>query len=166
MIRRLLAAGTTAVTIAACSGGTRGSPTCGIAALAGPALVTSQLENARAVVTDPPRGVPDSLPTLMIGPKSREIGVVIVSRDAAGRVSMLYRGGGFPARGYGLLVVDDTSQRAMGVLIMDQDEPQRHPAIGTVVGGSTALNLYGVRVDWASVSNPRCPLFGGSATTS
>jgi hypothetical protein len=150
---------------AACGGGTRGSPTCGIATIAGPALITSQLSNARAVVTDPPRGVPDSLPTLIIQPKSRDTGVVIVSRDAAGRVTMLYRGAGFPTRGYGLLVVDDTSQRAMGVLILDQEEPARHPAIGTIVGGSTALNLYGVRVDWASVSNPRCPLFGGPATT-
>lgn len=145
----------------ACSGGTRGSPTCGIAAIAGPALIASQLSNARAVVTDPPRGLPDSLPTLIFQPKSRDTGVVIVTRDASGRVSMLYRGAGFPARGYALLVVDDTSQRAMGVLIVDQEEPKRPPAIGTVIGGSTALNLYGVRVDWASVSNPRCPLFGG-----
>ncbi|HET9384024.1 MAG TPA: hypothetical protein VFO67_02675 [Gemmatimonadales bacterium] len=152
-----------AVSVAACSSGGRGSPTCGIAALAGPALITSQLANARAVVTDPPRGLPDSLPTLIIQPKSRDTGVVIVSRDAAGRVSMLYRGAGFPPRGYGLLVVDDTSQRAMGVLIVDQEEPVRHPAIGTIIGGSTALSLFGVRVDWASVSNPRCPLFGGPA---
>lgn len=154
---------TSAAFVAACSGGGRGSPTCGIAAIAGPSLITSQLANARAVVTDPPRGLPDSLPTLIIQPKSRDTGVVIVTRDAAGRVSMLYRGAGFPLRGYALLVVDDTSQRAMGVLILDQEEPARHPAIGTLIGGSTALNLYGVRVDWAGVSNPRCPLFGGSA---
>jgi hypothetical protein len=147
----------------ACSGGGRGSPTCGIAAIAGPALITTQLANARLVVTDPPRGLPDSLPTLIIQLKSRDTGVVIVSPDAAGRVAMLYRGVGFPTRGYALLVVDDTSQRAMGVLILDQEEPARHPAIGTVIGGSTTLNLFGVRVDWASVSNPRCPLFGGTA---
>lgn len=152
---------TAALLSSACSGGSRGSPTCGIAAIAGPSLITSQLANARAVVTDPPRGLPDSLPTLIIQPKSRDTGVVIVTRDASGRVSMLYRGAGFPPRGYALLVVDDTSQRAMGVLILDQEEPARHPAIGTAIGGSTALNLYGVRVDWASVSNPRCPLFGG-----
>lgn len=156
---------TTTVVGAACSGASRGSPTCGIAAIAGPALITSQLANARAVVTDPPRGLPDSLPTLIFQPKSRDTGVVIVSRDAAGRVTMLYRGAGFPTRGYALLVVDDTSQRAMGVLIVDQEEPTRHPAIGTIIGGSTALNLYGVRVDWASVSNPRCPLFGGPPAT-
>lgn len=149
----------------ACGGGSAGSPTCGIAAIAGPSLITNQLSNARAVITDPPRGVPESLPGLVIQLKSRDTGAVIVGRDAAGKVSMQYRGQGFPPNGYGLLVVDDTSQRAMGVLILDQEEPTRHPAIGTVIGGSTVLNLYGVRVDWANVSNPRCPLFGGPAST-
>ena len=145
-----------------CGRGTGGSPTCGIALLAGPGLITSQLSNARDVLTDPPRGIPDSLPALVIQ-KSNDRGAVIVGRDAEGKVSMQFRGPAFPAQGYGLLVVDDTSQRAMGVLILDQEEPKRHPAIGTVIGGSTALNLYGVLVDWASVNNPRCPLFGGPA---
>jgi hypothetical protein len=90
---------------------------------------------------------------------------VLVGKDAEGKISMQYRGPGFPPRGYGLLVVDDTSQRAMGVLILDQEDPSGHPAIGTIIGGSTALNLFGVRVDWASVNNPRCPLFGGPAST-
>jgi hypothetical protein len=147
----------------ACGRGSGGSPTCGIALLAGPGLVTSQLSNARAVLTDPPRGIPDSLPALVIQ-KSNDRGAVIVGRDAEGKISMQFRGPAFPTQGYGLLVVDDTSQRAMGVLILDQEEPDRHPAIGTVIGGSTALNLYGVLVDWASVSNPRCPLFGGPAS--
>ena len=162
MNRRLLIL---ALVATACGrgGGSAGSPTCGIAALAGPALITSQLGNARAVLTDPPRGVPDSLPALVILQKSRDNGAVIVTRDAAGKVSMLYRGSGFPSRGYGLLVVDDTSQRAMGVLVVDQEEPA-HPAIGSIVGGGAALNLYAVRVDWASVSNPRCPLFGPPTT--
>ena len=147
----------------ACNRGTSGSPTCGIALLAGPSLITSQLTNARAVLTDPPRGLSDSLPVLVIQQKN-ERGAVIVGRDAEGRVSMQFRGPAFPQRGYGLLVVDDTSQRAMGVLVLDQEEPAGHPAIGAVIGGSTALNLFGVRVDWASVSNPRCPLFGGPAS--
>src|SRR6266480_1979386 len=89
--------------VAACGRGSGGSPTCGIAFLAGPSLITQQLGNARAVLTDPPRGVPDSLPALVILQKTRDIGAVLVGR-------------------------------------------------------------YGVRVDWASVSNPRCPLFGGPAT--
>src|ERR1700716_622377 len=147
---------------AACSRGSSGSPTCGIALLAGPSLITSQLTNARAVLTDPPRGIPDSLPALVIQQKN-DRGAVIVGH-AAGKVSMQFRGPAFPPRGYGLLVVDDTSQRAMGVLILDQEEPAGHPAIGTIIGGGTTLNLYGVRVDWASVNNPRCPLFGGPAS--
>jgi hypothetical protein len=145
----------------ACNRGASGSPTCGIAFLAGPGLIASQLQNARAVLTDPPRGLSDSLPALVIQQKN-DRGAVIVGRDAEGRVSMQFRGPAFPQHGYGLLVVDDTSQRAMGVMILDQEEPAGHPAIGTVIGGSTALNLFGVRVDWASVNNPRCPLFGGT----
>lgn len=150
--------------VAACGRGSNGSPTCGIAALAGPSLITSQLSNARAVITDPPRGVPESLPTLVIQPQRNERGAVIAGRDAEGKVSMQYRGQSFPQRGYALLVVDDTSQRAMGVLVLDQEEPQGRPAIGTIIGGSTVLNLFGVRVDWANVSNPRCPLFGPAPT--
>ena len=148
-----------------CNRGTGGSPTCGIALLAGPSMITSQLANARAVVTDPPRGLPDSLPALVIQQKN-DRGAVIVGRDASGKISMQFRGPSFPQRGYGLLVVDDTSQRAMGVLILDQEDPAGHPAIGTVIGGSNALNLYAVRIDWASVNNPRCPLFGGPTQTS
>ncbi len=149
---------------AACGRGAGGSPTCGIAFLAGPGLITSQLTNARAVLTDPPRGIPDSLPALVVQQQKNDRGAVIVSHDAEGKISMQFRGPAFPTRGYGLLVVDDTSQRAMGVMVIDQEEPERHPPIGTVIGGSTALNLYGVLVDWASVSNPRCPLFGGPAS--
>jgi hypothetical protein len=147
----------------ACTRGNSGSPTCGIALLAGPGLITSQQSNARAVLTDPPRGIPDSLPALVIQQKN-DRGAVIVGRDAEGKISMQFRGPSFPSRGYGLLVVDDTSQRAMGVMILDQEEPLNHPAIGTIIGGGTTLNLYGVRVDWASVNNPRCPLFGGPAS--
>ncbi len=116
------------------------------------------------MLTDPPRGIPDSLPALVIQLQKNDRGAVIVSRGAEGKISMQFRGPAFPARGYGLLVVDDTSQRAMGVMILDQEEPADHPPIGTIVGGGTALNLYGVRVDWVSVSNPRCPLFGGPAS--
>jgi hypothetical protein len=160
MQRTLLSLGL--VLVAACSRGSGGSPTCGIAMLAGPSLITSQLTNARAVLTDPPRGIPDSLPAMAILQRN-DRGAVIVGRDAEGKISMQFRGPSFPAHGYGLLVVDDTSRRAMGVLVLDQEEPLRHPAIGTIIGASTALNLYGVLVDWASVNNPRCPLFGGPA---
>src|SRR2546425_1084327 len=151
---------------AGCTRGSGGSPTCGLAMLAGPSLITSQLANARAVLTDPPRGIPGSLPARVIEQKagSGGNGAGIVGRDAEGKISMQFRGPRFPARGDGFLGGDDTTPRRVGVLFLDQEEPAGHPAIGTIIGGSTVLNLYGVRVDWASVSNPRCPLFGGSAS--
>jgi hypothetical protein len=149
----------------ACGRSSGGSPTCGIALIAGPALIQQQLNNARAVITDTPRGVPDSLSALVIQQKTGA-GAVIVGRDAEGKLSMQYRGPGFPAQGYGLLVVDDTSQRALGVLIFESPEPKQYPRLGAIIGGSSALSLYGVRVDWSSVSNPRCPLFGPAATPS
>ncbi len=149
---------------AACGRNTSGSPTCGIAMIAGPSLIAQQLSNPRAVLTDPPRGVPDSLPAQVFQQKNGS-GAVLVGADAEGKLSMQYRGPGFPNQGFGLLVVDDTSQRAMGVLILDSAEPKQQPRIGSIIGGGTALNLYGVRVDWSSVSNPRCPLFGAPTTS-
>lgn len=157
MLRRFLGL---AVLLAGCAGDASRSPACGLALIAGPTLIQQQLLNARAVITDPPRGLPESLPAMVI--QQRQAGVRI-GYDAEGRIVMGYEGPGFPTRGgYGLLVVDDTSQRAMGVLIYESEEPKQHPRLGTVTGGGAALTLYGVRVDWASVSNPRCPLLGAS----
>src|SRR5438552_5936461 len=125
------------VLAAACSRGSGGSPTCGLAMLAGPSLIASQLANARAVLTDPPRGIPDSLPARVIEQKagSGGNGAVIVGRDAEGKISMQFRGPSFPARGYGLLVVDDTSQRAMGLLFLAHEEHAGHAAVVTLLGG-------------------------------
>ncbi|MGH7607849.1 MAG: hypothetical protein ACREME_10970, partial [Gemmatimonadales bacterium] len=137
------------------------SPTCGLALIAGPSLIQQQLSNPRAVIAAAPRGLPESLPAMVIQQKQA---TVTVGYDADGNIVMGYRGDGFPARGgYGLLVVDDTSRRAMGVLVLESEEPTQHPRLGTITGGAATLALYGVRVDWASVSNPRCPLLGPPA---
>src|SRR3989442_14999450 len=77
------------LTAAACSRGRGGSPTCGLAMLAGPSLITSQLANARAVLTDPPRGIPDSLPARVIEQKagSGGEGAAIGRRRGGGEAS-------------------------------------------------------------------------------
>jgi hypothetical protein len=153
------------VAVAACGGDASRSPACGLAIIAAPALIREHLLNARAVITDAPRGLPDSLPAMVIQQKQA---TVRVGYDAEGRtIVMGYEGPGFPTRGgYGLLVVDDTSHRAVGVLIYESEEPRQLQRLGTITGGAAALNLYGVRVDWASVSNPRCPLLGAPQATS
>jgi hypothetical protein len=146
--------------IAACGGDSSRSPACGLAFIAAPTLIREHLNNARAIITDAPRGLPDSLPAMVI---QQQQAFVRVGYDPADhRIVMGYQGPGFPAQGYGLLVVDDTSHRAVGALIYESAEPKDYPRLGTITGGAAALNLYGVRVDWASVSNPRCPILGAA----
>ena len=56
-----------AAALAACSGEGSRSPTCGLALVAGPALIQQQLVNVPYVLTEAPRGLPGSLPARVIG---------------------------------------------------------------------------------------------------
>jgi hypothetical protein len=165
--------GAVAVWGAGCSGDRSRSPTCGLAQLAGPALIQQQLTIVPYVLTDAPRGLPTALPARVVGNAQQGEVLITYSRQ---RLAMTYQGPNFPpfvtdTTVYALLVVDDTTQRAQGVLIYEsQRPPSTYPQVGTVTasGGAGAggagteqtVPLYGVRVDWASVSNPRCPLLG------
>ena len=150
------------VCVAACGGDASRSPACGLAVIAAPALIEQQFHNPRAVITDAPRGLSDSLPAMVI---QQRPGFARVGYDVAGKTIVAeYVGDSFPQRGgYGLLVVDDTSHRAVGVLVYERVEPKDYPRLGTITGGAATLNLYGVRLDWASVSNPRCPILGAAS---
>jgi hypothetical protein len=155
------------IALAACGAPSR-APVCGLAQIAGPTVIQQQLGNLRALITDAPRGLPSTLPAYVVRPAVH--GRVLVGYDG-GHLVMGYEGGAFPSfsdttQGYGLLVVDDTSSRAEGVLVYESPRPPADfPRLGVVSGGSTTLPLFGVRVDWTSMSNPRCPLLGDSATT-
>src|SRR5437870_9183188 len=63
-----------AAALAACSGEGSRSPTCGLALVAGPALIQQQLVNVPYVLTEAPRGLPGSLPARVIGvPQQGEV---------------------------------------------------------------------------------------------
>jgi hypothetical protein len=145
-----------------CAGeGSAHSPTCGLAQVVGPSLIQQQLINPASVLTEPPRGLASSLPARVVGQSDQ--GEVLVARaDTARQLIMGYQGSGFPAPpgGYGLLVVDDSTERALGVLVYESDPPRGDPVLGSVTGVDRSVPLFGVRVSWASVSNPRCPLLG------
>ena len=160
---RMHVLGALAVLVGACNGDASRSPACGLSFIATPTLIREHLRNPRAIITDAPRGLPDSLPAMVIRQKQ---GAVRVDYDPQGKsLIMEYAGDSFPTRGgYGLLVVDDTSHRAMGVLFYESEEPKDHPNLGTVTGGTATVALYGVKVDWASVSNPKCPILGAPAS--
>ena len=77
MTSRLLTA--TALLLAACGGDRGRSPICGIALVTAPTLIHEQLKNARAIITDVPRGLPESLPGRLAAAGDSGIGKVKVS---------------------------------------------------------------------------------------
>lgn len=148
--------------LASCAGDRSRSPTCGIAQLAGPTLIQQQLANLPYVLHDAPRGLPGSLPArVAVQPQQGE---VLIAYNA-NQLVMGYQGSGFPPEpgGYGVLVVDDSTARVQGVLIYESEAPHSYPTVGTITGSDRSIPLYGVRVDWRGVSNPRCPLLGAAA---
>ena len=163
-LQRLTAAAV--LLLAAACAADRRSPTCGIALWAGPTMIQEQLRNPRVVLTEAPRGLPETLPARVIGHPQGTVAVGYTDGNMTGR----FDGPAFPQNsdslnGYALLVVDDTSQRVQGVLIYESTLPRNHPRLGLVASGDRSLPLYGVRVDWLSMTNPKCPLLGDTATT-
>lgn len=155
------------VLLAACGTGRSGSPACGLAQAVGPTVILEQLQDARMVLTEVPRGLPGSLPARVVGQAQSK---VLVGYDQAHDLALGFQGTGmgFPlagAGGYGLLVMDDTSQRVEGVLVYLSSAPRDYPKLGSVSDPQASLPLYGVRVDWSGVSNPKCPLLGDSVRT-
>ena len=142
----------------------RSSPTCGMAQLIGPSLIQDRLRQLPFVLTDAPRGLPGTLPVRVVGTRQQSTALVSYTKAT---LTMEYQGAGFPAgsvsdsTAYAVLVVDDSTQRAQGVLIYESRRPPLgYPSIGTLTGESLTIPLYGVRVDWAGVSNQKCPLLG------
>ena len=146
------------VALARCAGD-RSRPTCGIAQLVGPAMVQQRMTNIAYVLSAAPRGLPASLPARVVGQAQQ--GEVLVAYDKT-QLVMGYQGPAFPASpgGYGVLVVDDSTQRAQGVILYEPEAPKSLPQVGAVTGTDRSVPLFGVRVDWGGVSNPRCPLLG------
>lgn len=153
----------------ACSVDPHRSPVCGMALLVGPRLIYDQLGNARALLTDAPRGLPATLPARVVGGSDSTFVRVSTDRD---RVALDYQGGKLPrvapvdstgrdSTVFGVLLVDDSTAIVQGVLIFDRPRaPKEYPQIGQVTDGERSVPLYGARLNWASVSNPRCPLLG------
>jgi hypothetical protein len=150
--------------LAACGRGDPSrSPVCGMAVVIGPTVIQQQLTNLRMIITDVPRGLPTTLPA-RVAAEPRQAPVTV--GYANGRLVMEYQGSDYPSgvvsdsTGYALLVVDDTSQRVEGVILYQSARPRNYPQLGTLTASRQTMPVFGVRVDWAGVSNPRCPLLG------
>lgn len=148
------------VAFVACSRGSENSASCGFASIAAASMVLQSLENLNMVVSEVPSQVPGELPARVVGYGTAR---AIVAPGPDGLV-MGYEGEGFPATpGFGLLLVDDSTETLRGVMIYEPEGPGGYARIGTITGNSASLPLYGLRVHWPSLNAPRCPLFAPPA---
>jgi hypothetical protein len=154
--------------LAACGGPRSGSPVCGFALIAGPTLILQRLGDSRALLLDAPRGLPDRLPLRIVGPsdqasmlagyqggqlvlRSDSVPLPAISTDSAGRDTTVFA----------VLIADDSSNRVEGVLVYESRRPPAgFPRLGSLSDGSRTVPVFGVKLDWASMNNPACPLLG------
>ena len=155
-MRRILHLVTVLVLAAACGGNPENSAACGFASIAGASMATQQLRNRHAWLNGPPEDLKSVVAARVVGFGTAR---ALVSHGPDGLV-LGYEGQGFPARpGFGVLMVDDSSEVTRGVLIFDKEEQDGIPHLGTISGSTGTIPLYGLRVNWGGVSDPRCPLF-------
>ena len=146
--------------LAACTppaGGGRTS--CGIAAVAGPAMVLSEFNTQGAPLATAPSALPGQLAARFVaGPAAP----AVVGR--AGDSLEVGVEGGVPADmhpGFGVLLTDRTGN-ALGVLVYDGAPVIGAPVIGSVTVGPVRVPLLGLALDPARVQDPSCPFFPDS----
>jgi len=152
-----------AAALVACEGNPENSAACGFASFAAGSMVLQSLENLNMVVSEAPTQAPAELPARVVGYGTAR---VLVAQGPDG-LTMGYEGEGFPpVPGFGLLLVDDSTETLRGVLIFEPEGPGGYPRVGSIAGSSGTIPLYGLRVHWPSLNAPRCPLFAPRAADS
>lgn len=145
-----------ALGVSACESDPERRAACGFASIAAASMVLQSLHNIGQVVAQPPYQLPPVLPARVVGYGT---GRAMTGEGPQGLV-LGFEGQGFPGvPGFGLLLVDDSSEVPRGVLIYETETPSGFPRLGTITGASGTLPLFGVRTHWASINTPRCPLF-------
>jgi len=142
----------------ACSSGNpENSFICGFGATVGASMVLEQLRTGSKVLMELPDEFRGTVPVRVVG-YGTQPGLVAETPDGA---LLGYEGEGFPVTpGFGLALVEDSADVFQGVLVYDIQPPIGYPQLGLVTSGSSTIPLYGLRVTWAAVSSPRCPMFG------
>lgn len=164
-----IAALATVAALAACTVDRSRSPVCGMALLVGPNLIIQQLGDARALLADAPRGLPGTLPVRITGQPDTgrarvtagDHGGLLLELDGNLIPSISVDTSGRDSTVFGVLLVDDSTAIVHGVLVYERPRPPAdYPRVGTLTDPQRAVPLYGLRVNWRDLSNPRCPLFG------
>jgi hypothetical protein len=147
------------ILLAVACGGDRNaenSAMCGFSAVAAGTMVLDQFQGRSTVMPEAPAGLTGTVPARVVG---RGTARALVARTDS-TVMLGYEGPGFPERpGFGVALVDDSSEVFRGVLIFDSDGPADYPQIGTISSATSTLPLYAMRITWSRVSSEKCPLF-------
>jgi|SRR5688572_17779322 len=132
---------------------------CGIAAVAGPAMVLSEFSSADAALTVPPATIPPrAVARFVAGPAAS---AVLGRRGDSLEVGV---DGGVPAGnnvGFGVLMTDRAGA-VRGVLVYDGLPVGGAPVLGNLTVGAVRVPLLGIALDSARVEDPRCPFFPDS----
>ncbi len=144
------------LTIACGERSSENSASCGLAAMAGATMALEELRGGTKVLAQVPPGLEGVVPARVVGYGTTP--ATVVAGDEGPMV--MYGGEGFPQLpGFGLALVEDSTDTFQGVLIFESEPPRGYPVLGGVSSGTYAIPLYGLRVNWLTVSTPRCPLF-------
>lgn len=152
-----------AAVVAACGrGNPENSAVCGFTNMAGATRVLDQLRVTTKVLSELPAGVEGTVPARVVGYGTAR---ALAGSGPEGAV-LGYEGPGFPpVPGFGLILVEDSTDTFQGVLIYEIDPPPGYPQLGTISSATTTIPVYGLRVIWSAVSDRKCPLFGPIDTT-
>lgn len=132
---------------------------CGIAAVAGPAMVLSEFSSPDAALLAPPATIPPrAVARFVAGPAAS---AVVGRRGDSLEVGI---DGGVPAGtniGFGVLMTDRAGT-VRGVLVYDGLPVGGVPVLGNLTVGAARVPLLGIAIDSARVEDPRCPFFPDS----
>ncbi len=146
------------------SGPRENSAVCGFTLLASANMVIQQANNIHRVMREPPADLSSRVAARVVGYGTSTARTE--ESDSSG-LMFYYQGEGFPAiPGFGVALVDDSSEVFRGVLIYDLDVPRGYPRLGAIAGPELVIPLIGLRVMWSAVSDPTCPLFAAVDTAS
>ncbi len=130
--------------------------TCGFAILGAANKALEQLHSGNRLLSDAPADFRGMIPARV--PGHGTVAALVGETDQGPIVA--YDGDGFPpVSGYGVIMVNDSTDATEGVLIYDLDPPMGYPILGGVSNGRYVIPLFGMRVAWSAVSTDRCPLF-------
>lgn len=149
--------------VACGTGDPQNSAVCGFTLLASGGRVLDQVANVNAVLRTPPEAMLSEVsPTRVVGHATARS----VPREGPDGLVLTYEGEGMPAEpGFGVALVDDSSEVYRGVMIFEVSPPD-YPLMGVITNGISTLPLFGVRVHWSSVNSEKCPIFSLPDTTS